>query len=404
MLLKTDYTTARDLLFDLAHPVETELLPLEQCAGRILAEALLASENVPPFDRSAYDGYTFRAEDVATASEEAPVTLQVLEEIPAGSTPTKEITQGTASKILTGAPIPQGANVVIKYELTKFTEDSVTLFAPVKAGANIVGIGEDVKAGTVLAAAGRFIDAGLMGTLAAQGKAQPLVYKKPIIGIISTGSELVDVKDDCAPGKIRNSNRYTLTSALTSIGCDARFLGLAGDRTEDIAVLIKDHIDECDAILLTGGVSVGDYDLTPDAMQMAGAEILLQHIRMKPGMACCFGTLKGKLICGLSGNPASAATTYYAVVQPALRKLTGRTDAMPEEFTVELAEEFKRKSPIDRFLRGKLLLSGGKIRISICAEQGNAVLSSMIGCDIMALIPGGSGPLPAGTPLKAILL
>ena len=396
------YEQARELL--VVHPVSTEPIPLSECGGRILAQDLIAQENVPAFDRSPYDGYALRAEDTALASKEHPVILQVLEEIPAGSVPTKEITAGTAAKVLTGAPIPQGADVVVMYEKTEFTDHSVTLFAPLKAGDNIVRTGEDIRKGTVLAQCGTFIDAGLASTLAAQGIAQPLVYRIPRVAILSTGSELVEA--DVAPeaGKIRNSNRYMLEALLKQLGCEPVYLGTAGDSVADISALLNKGLTECDAIITTGGVSVGDYDLTPAAMEAIGADILFRGVDMKPGMACAYGTKDGKLLCGLSGNPASALTNFYVVALPALRKLTGQNEYLPQEIKVTLSNGFAKKSPKTRFLRGRLELEDGVVCMKLPKDQGNIVLSSTIGCNVMAVVPAGSGPLEAGTVLKGFLL
>jgi molybdopterin molybdotransferase len=404
MLKNPDFLTARDLLLERVSPVETETLPLTDCAGRVLARELKAAENVPPFDRSPYDGYAFRSADSSRASKETPVTLRIIEEVPAGAVPTRLCTQGTAIKILTGAPIPQGADAVVPYERTQFTDTQVTLFSPAKLGENIVYAGEDVHRGDVLARMGTVIDAGLAGTLAGQGVAAPQVYRVPKIGILSTGNEVTEVGQTLESGKIYNSNRYTLTAAVKALGCQPVFLGLAGDSVEDICALVRQGLDTCDAVLSTGGVSVGDYDLTPDAMEQAGVELLFRGVQLKPGMACAYGVGQGKLVCGLSGNPASSLTNFYAVAVPALKKLTGAGDYLPREITVTLAQDFTKKSPCTRLLRGTLDLSDGTARMRLPADQGNVVLSSVIGCDVMAVVPGGTGPLTAGTQLQGFLL
>ena len=392
------------MLLGLTRAVEPERVPLTDCAGRILAEDLTAAENVPPFDRSPYDGYAFRAADTASASRETPVTLEILEEVPAGAVPTKAVVPGTAVKILTGAPIPEGADAVVMYELTEYTASHVRLFAPAKSGENIIRAGEDVKKGQLLAPAGTAIDAGLAGTLAAQGISRPLVYRRPRVGILSTGNEVTELDMPLEDGRIYNSNRYTLAAALLRAGCQALYLGLAGDSVEAIAGLITDALTHCDALLLTGGVSVGDYDLTPQAMELSGVELLALGVDIKPGMACAYGVKDGKLVCGLSGNPASSLTNFYAVVLPAVNKLCGRREAVPPEITVALSEAFPKKSKNTRFLRGRLDLSDGTAQICLPGDQGNVVISSSIGCDVMALVPAGSGPLPAGTKLKGFLL
>ena len=404
MLKNPDYTRARELLLSAVLPVGTERVPLSKCGGRVLAEDVVARENVPSFDRSSYDGYALRSADAANAAKDAPVTLRILEEIPAGAVPAKAVTPGTAAKVLTGAPVPDGADTVVMYEKTEFTEEYVSLFGPVKAGDGVVRAGEDIQKGTVLAQRGAVIDPGLAGTLASQGVSAPLVYKVPKVAVLSTGSELVEADSTPREGKIRNSNRYMLEAALKALGCEPVYLGIAGDSAADICERLSQGLAECDAAVTTGGVSAGDYDLTPDAMEMAGAVILFRGVAIKPGMACAYGVRDGKLICALSGNPASSLTNLYAVALPALKKLSGRRDCLPREISVALSSGFKKKSPVDRFLRGRLELKDGTVRMELPEDQGNVVLSSAIGCDVMAVVPAGSGPVSAGTILKGFLL
>ncbi len=404
LLQNVSWTEARELLLGSARPVETERAPLQEAGGRILAADLNAAEDVPPFDRSAYDGYALRAADAARASKDRPVTLTLTETIAAGTVPRVEVTPGTAAHLMTGAPIPSGADCVINFERTSFTAETVTLFAPLRPGDNVVRRGEDVKAGTLLAPAGTMIDPGTAGTLAAQGAASVCVYRRPVIGLISTGSEVVEAEEAQRPGQIRNANRASFTALLRREGCEVRYLGLAGDEAAAIRDRIARGLADCDAVILTGGVSVGDWDVTPEAMAQAGAEILLRGVDMKPGMACAYGARDGKLVIGLSGNPASALTNFCACVLPAVRRLCGRARPQLPDFTAQLAADFRKKSPADRFLRGRLELAEGVVRFVPAAGQGNAVLSSAIGCDAFALIPAGSGPVSTGTALRGFSL
>ena len=398
------YLDAQNMLVELTKPVNTESIPLKACSGRILGQDLIAKENVPPFDRSPYDGYAFRSADTVAASAECPVTLKVLEEIPAGGISHFPVTEGCAVKILTGAPIPEGADAVTMFERTNFTADTVSLYESYKSGSNIVRTGEDVRQGQVLAEAGTPIDPGLLGTLASQNIPEPVVYRVPKVGIISTGSELLDVGDDPQDGKIYNSNQYMLVSLLTQLGCEPIILGSAVDQVDVICQHILEGLDRCNALILTGGVSVGDYDLTPAAMERASAEILFRGVDLKPGMACAYGIKDSKLICALSGNPASSMTNFHAIAAPALKKLCGHANFLPNTFPVKLANGFPKKSRATRLLRGRLDLSGGEARMVVPREQGNVVLSSTIGCDLMAVIPAGSGPIPAEAVLQAFLI
>ena len=404
MKSEISWVEARDLLLSLAAPVAAEAVALAQSAGRVLGFDLTAPEDVPPFDRSAYDGYALRAADTVAASREHPVTLAITETLPAGKVATLPVKTGQAAHLMTGAKLPEGADCVINFERTEFTETSVTLFAPLKSGDNVVKRGEDVAAGALLAPKGTMIDAGLAGTLAAQGVARPLVYRQPVVGLISTGSEVVEAEDPQPDGKIRNANRATFTALLEKEGCQVRYLGLAGDEEAAIAALIAEGLAACDAVILTGGVSVGDWDVTPAAMERCGVDILVRGVAMKPGMACAYGIRDNKLVLGLSGNPASALTNYCACVLPAIRRLCGRANPLPAEIEMTLATPFKKKSPATRFLRGRLDLTGGAVRLACPKDQGNVVLSSTIGCDAMAVIPAGSGPVEAGTKLKGFVI
>jgi molybdopterin molybdotransferase len=405
MQTNLDYQTARDLLLEQVKPLERlERVSLFQATGRVLAEDVFAIGDVPPFDRSPYDGYAFRAEDTQGASQDHPVTLRILEEVPAGSMWTQTVTAGTATKILTGAPVPPGADAVTKYEDTEFTAESVTLFAESKSGDNIVPRGEDVVKGQLLARKGTIIDSALLGTLAAQGVVEPLCYHLPVVGIITTGSELVEAGEALSGGKIVNTNQYTFYAALAHAGCQPVVCGAPGDDPEAIAQAMEKALETCDMVITTGGVSVGDYDFTPDAMERTGAEVLIRTLKLKPGGASAYGKRDGKLICSLSGNPASALVNFYAVVLPALRKLRGLFQPELVRLVVTLEEDFRKKSPKTRLIRGTMNLSDGTARMKVDQGQGNGVLHSLIGCSLLAEIPAGSPKLPAGTRLEAYLI
>ena len=404
MLKSGTWEEARALLLSAVRPVEKENVPLDACASRVLAMDLKAEEDVPPFDRSAYDGYALRAADVMHASPEMPVTLQLTETIPAGHVATCPVLPGMAAHLMTGAAIPEGADCVINFERTRFTDAEVTLTCPLRAGDNIVRRGEDVQAGRLLAASGTRIDAGLAGTLAAQGIVQVPVYRQPVIGLIATGSEITEPDEPVRAGGIRNTNRASFTALLQREGCQVRYLGLCGDDAGAIAEKIRTGVRACDMVILTGGVSVGDWDVTPEAMEQAGAQILMRGVDMKPGMACAYALAGNTLVLGLSGNPASALTNFCVCALPALRTLCGLRETEPRPVTAVLVRAFRKKSPSDRFLRGRLLLEDGCVRFDASADQGNIVLSSTIGCDTFLRIPAGSGAVEAGTQLKGFMV
>ncbi|MDD6024200.1 MAG: molybdopterin molybdotransferase MoeA [Oscillospiraceae bacterium] len=401
MLQNVTFQEAAKVLLEHVVPVGTETVPLTEALGRILAQDVFAQTDVPPFDRSPFDGYAFQAADSLTASPENPITLRITEEIPAGSMGTIPVTSGYAAKILTGAPIPPGADTVCKFEDTVFTAETVTLNRVYQTGKNIVLRGEDLTAGDILAQNGQRIDAALCGTLSTQNIASPLVYRRPLAGIITTGSELCDVGTALSGGKIVNSNRYTFTAALQAAGCHTEFFGCPGDTVESIAQCFRSAAETSDLIVTTGGVSVGDYDLTPAALEAAGGTLLIQNMKLKPGGKCCFGMLGSALVCCLSGNPASSMTAFYAAVLPAVRKLCGRADCDHRYFPITLLDDFPKKSPKPRLLRGILSLEEGIAGMHITGEQGNSVLHTMIGCNVLAMVPPGTGPLKKGSTLTA---
>lgn len=397
---------ARKRLLQFTEPVGTEMIQLSDCLGRILPEDIRAAADVPDWPRSAFDGYAFRAADTSSASPETPVTLHILEEVPAGKVPETRLTEGTAVRILTGAMLPEGADSVEMFEKTEFTETSVTLFHPGRPGNNVVPRGEDAVRGQLLAAKGTKIDPGLMGVFASQGLREIPVFRIPKVGVISTGTEVVELGSVLPRGKIYNSNRALFEGELRKLGVRPVRVGIARDSVREIRELLELALDTCDAVLLTGGVSVGAYDLTGRAILEAGGGPLFSGVAMKPGKACFYAVRDGKMICALSGNPASAMTNYHAVAKAGLKRLCGwnQGDCFPAEIRVALKEDFPKKSKNERWVRGRLDLSDGTVRIDVPKQQKNSALSSTVGCDVMAVIPAGSGPLPAGTVLQGYLM
>lgn len=393
--------SARDMLLALPLDIPCETVQLFDAMERVLAEDIHARLASPPFDRSPYDGYAFRGEDTSGASKDKPVTLRVTEEIPAGTMPTVEVTSGTAAKILTGAPIPPGANATIKYEQTEFTADEVKLFAPVAPNTDIVYAGEDVMPGTVLAQRGDVVTAPLLGVMASQGIAQVRVFRRPVVSIVTTGSELVEVGSPCDGAKIYNSNVYTLHGYLSKFGVQTRNGGTCVDEPDEIASRISGELEHADMVITTGGASVGDYDWALTAAERIGAEILFWKTAMKPGGAVMAATHGGKVILSLSGNPGAAVLGLLRIGLPYIRRLCGRADIMPEEITVTLKKPVKKASPRMRMLRGRLEICDGKAVFNESDGQGNGSVSSLVGCDLLGEVPPGSPPLPAGAEIKA---
>ena len=397
------YEEAKQILLSLTEPVEVETIDLDKCYGRVISENIVALENVPSFDRSPYDGYAVRACDTVRADQK-PVVFNINEYIAAGYHPEKIIGKGEAARIMTGGEIPKGADAVIMQEKVSAEDGTVTLFNELSPGENIIYAGEDVHAGEILAGKGSIIDPGLAGAMAAQGIMSPKVFRRPVIGLISVGNELVEPEVNAEGPIIRDTNRTILTSAIIKNRCIPRFIGTARDDEDSIAGLLEEGLRDCDMVILTGGVSVGDLDLTPTAMRNVGCRLLVKGIKIKPGMACCYGISESKLVCGLSGNPAAAFTNFCMVILPVLRKLAGQYPFETAMFPVTLINSFPKASGSTRILRGTLDLSDGTCRMKISEDQGNIVIRSTIGCDVMAEIPPGSGPLKAGTILNGFLI
>lgn len=424
MIERGEFRQIRDALLEAVCPVGTEEAPLELAAGRILCRDIIATQDSPSFARSPYDGYAFRSADVADASQDHPVTLRVIDHIPAGQVTHVKVTAGTAAHLMTGAPMPPGADAVLPFEKTRFTKDTVTVLGPAAPGSNVICPGEDYQKGSVLGRAGVRIDAGLAGTLAGQGIFRPGVYRLPLVGVISTGTEILQDGDSPEPGKIYNANRYSLQAACAEAGCRSIFLGTARDEEETICALIREGLRTCDAVILSGGVSVGDYDCTPAAMEMAGVEILARGAAIKPGMAGAYGIYDRNRegagtgqspedqkrapsckipVMALSGNPAACMTAFYAIGLPVLKKRMGLREVLPPSVKVLLEKDYAGKKQTDRLLRGKIDPAASIQKMTVLKKQGNQMLSSLAGANALALIPADT-KVQAGEPVEAFLL
>jgi len=395
---------AQDLLLNYCPQIGKKNSSLIDALGRVLGEDVKAQESIPSFDRSPYDGYAFRAEDTQNATREHPITLKVIEEVPAGHAPRNKVVSGQAVKILTGAPIPEGANAVIKYEETELKGSFVSIYNSMRPGENVVPAGEDVAQGEIIASQGVVITSPVMGLMAALGITVVPVYQRPRIAIVSTGDELLDISEPLTPGKIRNSNSYTLQGYLRTIGAEPVMIGTARDKTEEVASLIKQGLERADMVITTGGVSAGDYDVVRNAVEFMGAETLYWKIRIKPGSPTLAAHKDGKVILGLSGNPAAAMVVFQLLAIPYIKKMAGRKNYLHPKIEVALRKDFRKASPTRRFLRGRLVFENGMTFMDTTGNQDNGILRSMIGCNVLAEIPEGSGPVKSGEKLTAYLI
>ena len=392
---------ARAILYGLPSAPKTECVRLIDALGRVLAEDVVAEVPIPPFDRSPYDGYAIRAEDTDGASRETPITLQITEEIPAGAVPTVEITPGFAAKILTGAPIPRGANATVKFEVTEFTDTEVRLFSETKPFSDYVYAGSDVAVGTIIARSGDVITPPMMGLLASEGRENVSVFRSPSIAIINTGSELQEPGTPLEAAKIYNSSVFTLTGYLRQFGAVVQNCGVVRDDAAEIAERIRIALADNDLVITTGGASVGDYDFALGASEELGAQIAFWKVKMRPGGALAASLCGEKAVLALSGSPGAAVLQILLIASPYIKKLCGRTDCGLEPFELRLKKPFAKSAARVRLLRGSMELAGGEAYFIENGVQGGGDISSFCGNEVLAEIPAGSEGVAAGTLVRA---
>ena len=378
-------------------PVGYESVPLSLSLGRILAESIVSKIADPPWDRSAMDGYAIQSEESQIALENNPCTLTVIEIIRAGVIPTKAVTKGTASKVMTGAPIPEGADAIIKIEDIKVGSDqTITLTRPVPAGAFIRPRGGVIREGALLLSPGIVIRSYEIALMAAIGVTTVSVSKRPIVAILSTGDELVDIHQKREPHQIYNSNGYGLAAQVTEAGGVPLSLGIAKDNLADLTSKLE-KAKEADFILLSGGVSVGDYDIVKEVLTMK-----FWKVAMKPGKPLAFGRIAGKIAFGLPGNPVSAMVTFDQFVRPALLASQGRNDLfLPVVQAKLMAPIEKEVRPLREegrchFVRGRLSLQDGEYQVTPTGDQDSANLVSLTQANGLIVIEAQSGDVEAG--------
>ncbi|MCH7760732.1 molybdopterin molybdotransferase MoeA [candidate division TA06 bacterium] len=319
---------AREIILKEVTTIGTVSVDLRESSGRVLAEDVVASEEIPPFDNTAMDGYALRAGDVRGASSERPVMLNVVGEVAAGKTSERHVLQGQAMRIMTGAPIPEGADAVVPLERVESNGNEVTVLKEVKIGENVRSAGGDVRPGTLLLKKGRRLKPADLGVLASLGFQRVKVSKQPKVSLLATGDELLDVGELLEPGKIRNSSSYALSSLLSGYGAIPVDLGIAKDRRDEIEEKMREGL-KADVLVTIGGVSVGDYDLVQEVLKKMGMEVLFWKVAVKPGKPLLFGRLQDTLVFGLPGNPVSAIVTNELFIKPALFKMMDRKDWSP---------------------------------------------------------------------------
>lgn len=328
------FEEAFEIVMSHAQPLRSEHVPMMDSLERVLAEDVFSDLHMPPFDKSAVDGFAVRMEDLA-------LTLKVVEVIPAGKIPEKSLNAGQCAKIMTGAMIPEGANGVIKVEDTETLGNGNVRFTGKETGRNICFKGEDVREGELVLSAGTCVRPQHIAVLASAGKVNPLVFARAEVGVLSTGNELVEPVHVPSPSKIRNSNAYQLMAQLNRSGANPHYEGIALDTEVSMTAMLRNALDQYDIVLITGGVSMGDYDYVPDVMDKIGIKILFKSIAIQPGRPTIFGRRGNQVVFGLPGNPVSAFVIFEMLVKPFLRRMMGDS-SVPDDILLPMGMDYSR--------------------------------------------------------------
>lgn len=391
-----------------------EKKPVLNCLGQVLAEDVYSTIDIPPLDNSAMDGYAVRAEDTRGASRSSPRELIVVGEIAAGSIPREEVKPGTAIRIMTGAPLPKGADAVVQFEDTdeanrKLSQGSLSqigIFCQVEKGSNVRHKGEDIAAGELVLKEGKTLRPSEIGVLASVGRATAAVIRRPIVAVLATGDELVGADQPLAPGKIHDSNSYTIAAEILRYGGIPRILGIGRDLIPALTEKINEGLD-ADMLITSGGVSLGDYDVVKDVLKERG-EIALWTICMKPGKPSAFGIIKSgeKKVAhlGLPGNPVSSMVTFEQFARPAILKMLGKKTLAKPSIQAIIEGNVKNTDGRRMFARVMVTKRGGQYRARLTGPQGSGILTSMTKANGLAVIPENTKGVMRGDIVKVQML
>lgn len=386
--------------------LKSEVVSIKDSLKRVLYGDVKSKINNPPFNKSVFDGYAFKSEDSKGTSKENPIELKIVDEIFAGDFSEREIKSGEAIRIMTGAPIPVGADCVLKQEETERQGDLVKIFKEMKENQNISFMGEDIKIGETLIKKGKRLDYADLGIMASSGISEVLVYKKPRVSIISTGDEVCDINSTLKPGKIYDSNLYSLSARIEELGYNVLSMEHVGDNIIKIGKAIEKAFEKSDIVFTTGGASVGEKDLMQKVSESIGFERLFWKIKIKPGSAVVCSKKEEKILISLSGNPNAALTTFELLGKPVLKKLEGKDENIniKREMGI-LMDSFNKKSPQRRFLRGNVIYDkkGAKVYITQI-KSGNGILSSLLNANCLIEIEKGNEGLNRGEVVNIIKL
>lgn len=381
-------------------------IPLDDALGSVLAEALVSPLDLPAWTNSAMDGYAARGADVRGASPGAPVRLRVVEQIPAGAFPSRTLQPGECARIFTGAPLPTGADTVIRQEDTDLGRDDVEIRSDRDVGINFRLAGEDIRRGETVLRAGAELGAAELGVLASLAVAHPLVFRRPRVGILGGGDEIVDVdrpEEILSGRKVASSNTHTLGALVRLAGGEPLNLGLA----RDTPASVREHLaraPECDLLVTSAGISVGEHDHLRDAVEAMGGRLDFWKLRMRPGAPVGFGQVLGVPWIGLPGNPVSAMVTFELFVRPAIRAMAGHPLPFRRTAPVRTAEHIVLKPKLQHFLRAVVSGTPSGPEARLTGPQGSGILTSMVRANALLIIPEGQHETPAGSVVPALRL
>jgi len=374
-----------------------ETVALADAPGRVLAEDLVSSSELPPHPASAVDGYAIRAADAGR-------TLRVVGESAAGRPLSAYVDAGTAARILTGGVVPDGADTVVMVEDTRVDGDSVTVPAGLAAGTNLHRPGADLRAGELVISAGTQLGSAEIGLAAALGVPRLRVHRRPRVALLSTGDELVEVGETPGPGQIPDSNRWALLAALREAGAEVRLLGIAPDTAEDLRSLVTTALREAEALVTSGGVSVGTHDLVKPLLESLGT-VHVGRVKLKPGKPFTFATLPaGRLAFGLPGFPVSSLVTFEVFVRPALRKMQGFAQLQRPSLPVRLGFHAKAVGDRTEYHRVTLRREGAELVATSTGSQSSSRLMSLAGAHALVRVPPGDAGIAEGSVVEALIL
>ena len=386
------------------HVLEPERVPILDALQRVLAEDVHADVDIPPHANTAMDGYAVLAADTAGASRQNPKHLHIIADLAAGYVADKAVTPGTAIRIMTGAPIPAGADAVVRFEDTRQEGEWVEIYVTVPVGQNIRAAGEDVRQGTLVLSRGVRIRPQEVGMLATVGRKDVLVTRRPRVGILATGDEVVEIDAPLGPGKIRNSNSYSNAAQVLRCGGVPVMLGIARDEMGELSGMIRAGLAQgLDLLLTSGGVSMGDFDVVKKVL-VAEGEITFWRVRMKPGKPLAFGRIGDVPLLGLPGNPVSAMVSFELFARPAILRMQGQVSVERPSVEAVLADAVKRKDDRRHYVRVRVEESEGGYRAYLTGEQGSGILSSMVEADGLAILPEGWPSAPAASRVRVLML